>query len=554
MKWGNSLRPIRFACAVGLGVLALAGARAPAQTIPEPAALERTIPQDVRQTTASPTIRGPLGAPSPRSRTTKRFTLGAVDIQGAKVFSREDLSQYFEPLLASEVDGAKLAELAGHITQRYRQSGYLLSYASVPSQNVQAGVVSLAVIEGKIDRLAIEGAGTDRSAVEAIAAPLIADSPLRAATLERAIGLLRDFPGLRVMDIALTRTDTEAGLYGLQIRVAPNRVRGFSYVDNRGADSAARMRFYSSASLSSLAVAGDEFRVDLFTMPGRSFRYVYGHIVGSVPLGRNGLRLRLEASKGDQYLRGDQRFDGNSRNVSALLSYPFRRERALTLVGKASLNDWRSWADEGGAPKLRDRLRIARVGLEFSTERRTRLQGEIWLAQGLGFDGMTKAGDPLASRPDASGRFTKAEFALRVTQPIDGKVRLQGSLAGQYSTRSLLSVEEFALGGSRIGRAFDFNEITGDHGIGGAMELAYRLDDGKGRIKNIELFAYADGGATFRKHERPGLPDKQWLAGAGVGGRLSIGGMILSGEVGVPIARSHADRDVRAFVSIARAF
>jgi hemolysin activation/secretion protein len=535
------------------GILAFTTSSALAQSSPEPASLERTIPQLPTQAPSAPTIRAPQKPSVPQFGSGKRFTLGAVNIQGAKVFSREELSQYFEPLLASQVDGSQLAKLTGRITQRYRQSGYLLSYASIPTQNVQAGIVSLRVTEGRINRVTVDGAGPDRAAIEAIAEPLLQDTPLRAATLERVIGLIRDFPGLKVADIALTRTDAEAGLYGLKIRVARKQIRGFTYSDNRGTENIGRMRFYSSATFSSLAVSGDELRLDLFGMPGHGARYVYGQVVASAPLGNNGLRATLSASKGDHYLRDDQPFDGNSTNVSAQLSYPFLRARALSLVGKISLNDWRSSAEEQGVLKLRDRLRVARLGVEFSTEKKTRLQGEIWLSQGLGFGAMTKAGDPLASRPNASGHFTKAEFTARVTQPLGGRLRVQGVISGQYSTRSLLSVEEFALGGSRIGRAFDFNEITGDHGVGGMVEFAYRLGNPKHGPK-VELFAYADGGATFRKHGTPDFPDKQWLAGAGIGSRLSIGGVQLSGELGVPVARSVAKRGVRAFFSIARSF
>lgn len=548
------VRLFRLASAACLSVLALAATSASAQSGPESAALERTIPQELVEKPSAPSIRTPGKLHSARLTAAKRFTLGAVTIQGAKIFTREDLSQYFEPLLASEVDGAKLAELAGRITQRYRQSGYLLSYASIPPQNVEAGMVRLSVTEGKIGRVTVDGAGSDGAAVEAIAAPLLQDAPLKAATLERVIGLIRDFPGLSVTDIALSRSDAEAGFYALKIRVKRNRVRSFTYTDNRGTQSIGHMRFYSSVSLSSVAVGGDEFRLDLFGMPGRQFRYLYGQAVASVPVGRSGLRLTLAASKGDQYLSQNDRLDADSTNVSAQLSYPVLRARQFTLVGKASLNDWRSSADVHGVPRLRDHLRVARLGVEFSTETRARLRGEFSLSRGLGFDGMTTKDDPLASRPGASGRFLKGAFTAQVTHQLSEKLRVQGVVAGQYSTRPLLSVEEFALGGSRIGRAFDFNEITGDRGVGGMIEVAYRLGDVKGGPKKAELFAYADGGGTFRKHATAQLRDNQWLAGTGIGSRFSIGALQLSGEVGVPVARAHAKRGVRAFFSIARAF
>ncbi len=88
-----------------------------------------------------------------------QFTLGAVNIDGATVYSQHDLSSYFEPYLATEVDPSKLSEIANAITARYRHAGFLLSYATVPAQNVAAGMVRLAVVEGRISDLSIEGAG-----------------------------------------------------------------------------------------------------------------------------------------------------------------------------------------------------------------------------------------------------------------------------------------------------------------------------------------------------------------------------------------------------------
>jgi hemolysin activation/secretion protein len=548
--WGISSCRIRVASLAWLSVLALAAAPAGAQS--EPAALERTIPQPDAQAASNPTISAPRRVKPARVKAPKRFTLGAVNIQGARTISRDELSQYFEPMLAREIDGAKLGELAARITQRYRASGYLLSYASIPAQNVEAGIVNLDVTEGRIGRVAVDGAGSGRPAVEAFAEPLLKDAPLKAATLERVVGLIRDLPGISVTDVGLTRSEADPGLYGLKIKVARKPVKLFSYMDNRGSANIGRVRFYTSASLTSLAVGGDELRFDLFGIPGHGSRYVYGQLLASAPIGHDGLRLTLAASKGDQNLRADEDLQSDSRNFSAQLSYPLLRARAFTMVAKASLNDWRSAADEHGVPRLRDRLRVARLGLEVSTETRTRVRGEFTLSRGLGFDGMTRAGDPLASRPNAGGRFWKGAVVLRAAQALSDRIRFQGSVAGQYSTRSVLSYEEFALGGSQIGRAFDFNAITGDHGLGGMVELAYRLGGNKGVVKKPELFAYADGGATFRRHPTPQLPKKEWLAGTGVGARFGLAGFVLSAEVGLPIARSHGSRNARAFFTLAR--
>lgn len=534
-----------------LGLTALAAAPALAQNGPEPGAIERTIPRQLPESASVPAISGFQTPVQARAPGTARFTLGAVDIDGATVFSGEELGQDFEPYLASEVDGSKLAEMAARITSRYRDSGYLLSYATIPSQSVEAGMVRLVIVEGRIGDISIDGAGPDEAAIEAIVAPVMGEGPLRAATLERAIGLVRDFPGLKVVDVALTRSDIDAGLFALRIKVARNQLRAFTYLDNRGTESVGRMRLFSSASFSSVAFQGDEYRVDLFGMPGSGFHYLYGQVQASLPIGRNGLRLTLAASKGDQYLKSVERFDGDSSNISAQLSYPVLRSRDLSMVAKLSVNEWRSVGEEDGTRMLRDRLRVARLGVELSNEARTRLQGEFTLSQGLGFDGMIRVGDPPASRIDASGRFTKAALTFQASRPLSDKVRVQGVVAAQYSKRPLLSAEEFSLGGNRIGRAFAFNALTGDRGVGGGAEISYRLTDSKHRFANLSLFAFADGGAALQAKSSD---RNRGLASVGVGTRFSLAGVAFSAEAGLPVVAAGLDKTPRIFFSTYRAF
>ncbi|HKP33661.1 MAG TPA: POTRA domain-containing protein, partial [Sphingomicrobium sp.] len=192
---------------------------------PEPAAIERTIPTQLQQRSLAPVVSVPARERRDQRASERRFTLGAVTIDGATVFTQEQLSRYFEPYLATEVDQGKLVRVADAITARYRQTGYLLSYAMVPSQSVESGMVRMSVIEGRIGDVSVEGAGTAKSAIEAIAKPLTKDGPVRTGELERTIGLIRDFPGVSVTDVALMRSDVQPGLYSLRIKVAPDRIR-----------------------------------------------------------------------------------------------------------------------------------------------------------------------------------------------------------------------------------------------------------------------------------------------------------------------------------------
>ena len=532
----------------------LASTGAFAQT--DPGAIERTIPKfEVKPADKQPPLSAPTLPSQEGGRVAGRFILGAVNIEGASAFTPEELAASFEPYLASEVGQAELEKIADGITQRYRQAGYLLSYAVVPGQSVHSGIVSIRVVEGYVADVHVKGDARAGATASGIARKLHAERPLRTASLERALGLVRDIPGVMVSDVRISRSPGDPSRHELTITLARDRIRALFYTDNRGTIEGARLRGYSSVSLPSLVVPGDQLQVDLFAIPSSKFRFFYGQAKASVPIGPDGLRFSLSGSFSDQFQRvngPNQR--GTSRLLVADLSYPLAESRAFSVVGHLSLGDWKSENERSGDTNQRDRIQVARGWLEFTRASTVRIDGRIGISRGLDFGPASTAGDPLASRPHAGATFTKFNAEIQAAAPLSDRLLLRFNSAAQYSTRPLLAPEEFSLGGSRIGRAFDFNEVTGDHGVGALAEISYRLGDIKGGPKAVEIFTFVDGGGTFRREESPGLPKTQWLASAGAGARLSAFGFIWSGEVGVPIARSHADRGLRAFFSAAKNF
>ena len=538
--------------AVSVAFAAATGASAQS----DPGSLERTIPKfEVQPIEKQSRVATPNVPPQAGARVAGTFVLGAVNIEGATVFSSEELAKSFEPFLASQVGQAELDKIAADITDRYRRAGYLLSYAMVPEQSVQSGIVRIRVVEGYVDRVRIEADARSAAAVRSIAKGLHEDRPLRTSTLERLLGLMRDVPGVIVSDTKLSRSPSDPARHQLTITLGRNRVRGLLYSDNHGTIDGARLRAYSSFNLSSLAVPGDQLQVDLFSIPSEDFRFFFGQAKGSIPLGSDGLRLAASASRASSFreLSGPDQY-GKSRQLIADIAFPFAKSRALSIVGHASLGDWKSQEKIDGTVFQRDLLQVARAWIEFARVKKTRIDGRIGISRGLDLGPATEAGDPLASRPFGDAEFTKLNADVQVATALSGRVLMRIDTSAQVSTESLLAPEEFALGGSRIGRAFDFNEITGDHGVGAMLEIGYRLPDPKRGPKSVEVFGFVDGGGAFRKRASLGLPDEQWLAGAGAGMRFSALGMIWTGEIGFPIARSHANRDPRAFFSIAKAF
>ncbi len=532
----------------------LTGAPAFAQTINEPAAVERTIPRPEPDKKAAPAVRTSVPVES-EAVIEGSFVLGAVHIEGATKFSPAELAEDYEPFLATSVDDVALKQITSRITQRYRDAGYVLSYASLPAQDVRAGIVRINVVEGYIDHVEVEGVGPDKTMILDTAAPMMQERPLRTRTLERALGLMRDLSGVSVTDVRLGRVEGSSAAHVLTVVVALDTMRALVYADNRKTAGEGHLRLYSSFALSSLAATGDEFRVDLFAIPGKSYHYLYGQLAATMPLGSDGWRLGLSTAMGDQH----QKFAGMSlnaktQNISAELSYPVLRSRALSAVTSLAITDWRSTADLADVDIQEDRLKVAHAALKLSGEKTTWFEINLGLSQGLNLGNITRLGDPLASRPDASGRFTKAEFSAHLVQPIAKDVRLQLVAAGQYASRPLLSVEEFALGGSRIGRAYDFNTLTGDHGIAGLVEIGFRLPEMTHGPRQLELYTYADGGGVFQSGELSGTNKSRGLASVGSGARFAISRIAISVELGVPLMAVGTGKSARGFLTASTIF
>lgn len=548
----------RFSVHAGIAFLAALLPLAAAHAQTDPGSLVRTVPQVETDpaTRATPKIATPDVPPPSQAGAVQSFVLSAVVIDGATVLDSATLAKSFEPYLASRVGRAELELIARDITARYRAAGYLLSYAVVPAQSVQFGIAHIRVVEGYVGRVRLAADSRSASAVRDIFQTMAAERPLRGETLERAIGLGRDVPGVLIRDVQIGRSDDDPAQHVLTIVLGKDLVRAMAYSDNRGTSPGARGRAYAALTMGSLLVPGDQIQLDLFAIPYRKFRYGYGQLKGSVPIGSDGLRISAAGSYGDQFerLAGPNRH-GTTRQLAGDISYPFLKSRALAITGSLQLADLKSELEQLGSVVQRDRLQVARAWIDLArVSSRTRLDARVGISQGLDLASGTDRGDPLASRPRGSTHFAKLNASVQLTAPLSKRVRFRFDSVAQYSTKPLLAPEEFALGGSRIGRAFDFNEITGDHGIGAMVELAYQLGGAKPFVDSAEVLAFADGGGAFRDRSSPGLSRERWLASIGAGTRIAAFGFLWSCEIGVPVAISKADRGVRLFFSTTKTF
>ena len=159
---------------------------------------------------------------------------------------------------------------------------------------------------------------------------------------------------------------------------------------------------------------------------------------------------------------------------------------------------------------------------------------------------------------EGKSSFTKfSGEALRLQQLAPSWVLL-GAMSWQYSFEKLLASEEFGVGGSQFGRAFDSSEITGDHGIAFKLELQKTFQINKAYINDIQAYTFFDYGTVWNRRETATGSIKQDLSSIGLGFRFDLA-KHLSGylELDKPLNRDVAaqgNKDARMFFSLSANF
>jgi hemolysin activation/secretion protein len=161
------------------------------------------------------------------------------------------------------------------------------------------------------------------------------------------------------------------------------------------------------------------------------------------------------------------------------------------------------------------------------------------LVQGFDLLGATRFGDPLASRRDAGGVFTKFEGWAEYTRPLGNGFSARAALRTQIADGPLLSSEEMGLGGAHFLRAFDYRERSGDRGVAGSIEMRFDLKNVAQYVDNMQFYSYADAG---RVTNLAGGVGGGSLASAGGGVRFELARKWDLGiEVGVPLTAGAED-------------
>ena len=456
-------------------------------------------------------------------------TIGGVHVEGADVLGPAAFSAPIEAAIGQEATPEALQHLANAISEAARDRGYVFATVSIAPQQVETGIVTVRLDPGLIDEVRING--SDNRHLHALLAPL-AGKEGRPADVERLLLLAEDMPGIAILRTRFVREGAR-GILVVDVKERP--ISGSIALDNWGNPSYGPVRLRSTVSAHNVLSEADSLTAQVNSTIGQPQELLYGSLQYSISPGLSGLKLGIVAGAGGTRPGNfsDLHLVGDSLHLATFGSFPLKRSSASSIWINAEAAYMQ--VDQAIFDDLVQRDRTASFTVSLTGYQKVAGGGLNWgagVTQGLDLLGASREGDPLLSRSDGDGVFTKGTAWFNWFGGLTGGLSLRLAANGQIASRGLLATQEIGLGGPYMGRGYDYFERSGDDGIMGLIELRHQLALPWHKVRWAHAYIFADGGYVSNKRQQFGEGE---LASAGGGLRAGIGQFELGLEGAQPL-------------------
>lgn len=492
-----------------------------AQTPPNAGQILRELRQQPHLNTATtgPSVEGeekPLNATTAISTS---FAVKAFLFTGNEVIAGATLQSLVKDL---EGDARTLKDLdiaAARITAYYREQGYPVARAYLPAQEIEGGVVTIAIVEGRISAQQLNNQSllSDERA-KGYLEHVRGGASIRTDQIDRGLLLLNDTPGVSNARATL-QPGASVGTSDLVVQLE----RGATYngsvdFDNYGNRYVGEYRISSTVNINSPLNIGDVLTANVLTS-GAGLNY--GRLAYQLPVGSDGLRIGAAYFKtryelGEEFKSLDAHGDASSASVFA--AYPFIRSQLTNLNGTLSWEQ-KDLSDSVDATSttIDKRAKLITAGI-FGSQQDAFGGGGISNMSLSVILGQLDIKSPSALIIDnasakTNGNYARWSYNLARLQRLTDSNTLYLTVYGQEASKNLDSSEKFALGGATGIRAYPQGEGIGDEGVLATIELRHNF------TASLLGTLFYDTGSIKINHTPfgPTTANSLSLAGAGIG-------------------------------------
>lgn len=446
----------------------------------------------------------------------RTLTVTRFEFEGSQLLGEAELQELVRPYLGQALTFEELRSVAQRITEAHLSKGYKLARAYLPEQSYTDGVVRLALFQGKIDKVEIEGA---RYHSEDLVAGYFEDIVARGDYIDqdivRSLLLVSELPDLKAR--ATLKPGGRKGTSTLVVQVEDRRPLEVSLsYNNYGSRQTSEHRAGLTLAANDLSGAGDRLAVTtVLGFPTDTTTYVTASY--DRPLNTCGTRLGVSYSNSAYAVGGalevlDVRGDADIFQLSLGQAL----ERTLTHQSDLdfSVSRARVVSQLLGQTFSEDEYlagRLAYSGRWLSPGDQTALR----LAASHGWVENT----PIPSRVGIGGTFSKLNLDFIHVHRLAAPYSLSFRGSGQLGTE-MPSAEQFAVGGPYTVRGYPQGELLGDSAYNASLEFRWSpLNQARDRLGFV---AFYDVGTAVLNRPQAGERKSRSLSGAGVGMRFRL--------------------------------
>jgi hemolysin activation/secretion protein len=453
-----------------------------------------------------------------------------IEFIGNTVIDTDTLQKTVKDFINRELTLEDMSELADLITMTYQEKGYILARAYLPEQEINDGVLKIAIAEGRIGKIVVSGKRHyhDR-VVKRYFKEQEKKGVVNEALLEKALLYSKENEDI----------ETEVVLKGGEKQGTVDVVFG-------GKDKS-KVMFTAHLGLDynnygSELVGVDRFGLSLNIIDHNwgskwKFRGVVANNVENtslglfdvmIPVNSYGTQLGVNYLDGD-YLVGqdlaDLGLEGRTTIFGLKALHPVfkKKNKDLTFTFGYDHKYTKNYIIED--VRSTDVLDELYGVLDY--ESLDRFLGKNIFSFGIYAGSLDDNPKYIPSRQDADIFFSRYKLSMTRIQRIFGYTNLMLRGTGQYTHYRLVPVEQIIVGGYGTVRGHTTSLFIGDYGYYASSELMFAppfIGDkslfGQRVAQLAQLALFFDTGAVFTTDTQPGEFDSEYLSGYGLGVRL----------------------------------
>lgn len=417
----------------------------------------------------------------------KKVFIKSYSISGNTQLSTKKLQTVLKPYESKELSFKEIQEIVALITKAYRDEGYFIARAYIPTQDLQAqgGVLKIAIIEGKYGEFKLENSSLVKDSIlQATLDVAKTKEVIAIKDLQRALLLINDTPGVKVSSTKIAagkEVGTSDFIIGTQTTQPYN---GYVIADNYGSKYTGKHRVMAGVDINSPFKIGD--KISLSALSSEDMGLLNGRVGYGFPIYKNGLRGEISYSKttyelGDKYKNLDAL--GHADSFVALFTYPIIRSNGenLNTYLRTSYNKMKDEIQAISSDVEKNTL-VAKVGVDYLKNHlfygkysQTKIDTSLTFGR-LNFKNSEDETDDEAGA-NTNGNFTKINIDLENNTLLNEKINWKNKLQLQYAlgNKNLDGSEDLSLGGENGVKLYPNGEESAENGYIYTTELTYTL-------------------------------------------------------------------------------